>query len=39
MEVTVKASKMLASAVFGLASAGFVSMLPDIERYIRISTM
>jgi len=35
----VKVSKMLAWAAFGLAMAGFVSMLPDIKRYIRISTM
>jgi hypothetical protein len=34
-----KVSKMLAWAAFGLAMAGFVSMLPDIKRYIRISAM
>jgi hypothetical protein len=36
---SVKISKMLGWVAFGFAVAGFVSMLPDIRRYIRISTM
>ena len=30
---------MLGWIALGLAMAGIVSMLPDIKRYIRISTM
>jgi hypothetical protein len=30
---------MLGWVAFGFAVAGFVTMLPDIKRYIRISTM
>jgi hypothetical protein len=34
-----KASKLLGFAALGMLIAGFISVLPDIKRYIRISTM
>jgi len=33
------ASKLIGIAALSLAVAGFIAMLPDIKRYIRISTM
>jgi hypothetical protein len=30
---------MLKALVIGIAIVGFVALLPDIKRYIRISTM
>ena len=39
-EVSVmRASKLLGLAAIGLFMAGFVALLPDIKRYIRINTM
>ena len=34
-----KASKLVGLAALGLLVVGFFSVLPDIRRYIRISTM
>lgn len=31
--------KLLRFIAFGLAVAGFIAVLPDVKRYIRISTM
>jgi hypothetical protein len=36
---SMKISKLLGWVAFGFAVAGFVTMLPDIKRYIRITTM
>jgi hypothetical protein len=33
------AKKWVGIAAMGLLLAGFISLLPDIKRYIRISTM
>ena len=34
-----KASKLLGLATLGLLMAGFVTLLPDIRRYIRMRNM